>query len=94
MLVAMAVIMLVAMVAITEEAMVVAMAVIMLVAMVAILNLMLLTVINPLELKVGKIEVMVTLLIPLIMKAAVVGEKEVFQMKLMYQMKRTSNPFL
>jgi hypothetical protein len=55
---------------------------------------MLLTVINPLELKVGKIEVMVTLLIPLIMKAAVVGEKEVFQMKLMYQMKRTSNPFL
>ena len=52
------------------------------------------TVINPLVLKVGKIEVLVTLLITLIMKAAAVGEKEVFQMKLMYQMKRTSNPFL
>ena len=61
---------------------------------VEILNLTLLIQINLLEQKVGKIEVMETLLKILNMKVAEVGEKEGLQMRIIYQMMRINNPFL
>jgi hypothetical protein len=60
----------------------------------AILNLILLIPINPLVQKVGKIEVMGTLLRILNMKVAGVGEKGEFQMEVMLLMMKISNPFL
>ena len=61
---------------------------------VLILNLTLLIQINPQEQKVGKIEVMETLRKILNMKVAELGEKEEFQMKVIHQIKRISNPIL
>ena len=61
---------------------------------VAILNLILLTPINLLEQKVGKIEVMGILLKMLNMKVVEVGEKEEFLMVTIHQTNRISNPFL
>ena len=60
----------------------------------AIQNLIILIPINPLEQKVGKIEVMGILLRILNMKAAEVGEKGESQMEVMLQMMKISNPFL
>ena len=58
---------------------------------VLILNLILLIIINPLEQKVGKIEVMETLLKMLNMKVVEVGEKEEFQIRVIYQMRKINN---
>ena len=60
----------------------------------AILNLIPLIPINLLVQKVGKIEVMGTLLRILNMKVAGVGEKGEFQMEVMLLMMKISNPFL
>ena len=59
-----------------------------------ILNLTLLIQTNLQEHKVGKIEVMETLLKTLNMRVVEAEEKEEFQMKLIYRMMRISNPFL
>ena len=64
------------------------------VATVAILNLIVLIPINPQVQKVGKIEVMGTLLRILNMKVAEVEEKGESQMEVMLQMMKISNPFL
>jgi hypothetical protein len=64
------------------------------VVMAAILNLIILTITNLPERKVGKIEVMETLLITLNMKVVGAGEKGEFPMRQMYQTKKISNPFL
>ena len=61
---------------------------------VAILHLIILTPINLPEQKVGKTEVMVTLLKTLNMKVGGAGEKGEFLMIVMYLMKKISNPFL
>ena len=50
--------------------------------------------INLPELTVGKIEDMITLLKIQNMKAVEVGEKEVFRMEEIYQMRKINNPFL
>ena len=50
--------------------------------------------INLLGQKVGKIEVMEILLKTQNMKVVEVGEKEEYQMRVMYQMRRINNPFL
>ena len=63
-------------------------------AAVTILNLIVLTQINPQVQKVGKIEVMGTLLRILNMKVAEVGERGESQMEVMLQMMKISNPFL
>jgi hypothetical protein len=59
-----------------------------------ILNLIILTLINLLEQKVGKIEVMEILLKTLNMKMVGAGEKGGFPMRVMLQMRQISNPFL
>jgi hypothetical protein len=59
-----------------------------------ILTLILLTPINLLEQKVGKIEVMETLLKTLNMKVVGAGEKGEFPMRAMLQVKKISIPFL
>ena len=61
---------------------------------VEILNLTLLIQINLLEQKVGKIEVMETLLKTQNMKVAELEGKGVFQMRVIPQMRKLSNPFL
>ena len=61
---------------------------------VAILNLIALTLINLLERKVGKIEVMENLLKTQNMKVAGVGEKEECPMIVIPQMRQIRNPFL
>ena len=61
---------------------------------VAILNLIALTLINLLEQKVGKIEVMEILLKTLNMKVVGAEEKGEFPMRAMLQTRQISNPFL
>ena len=61
---------------------------------VATLNLILLTPINLLVQKVGKIEVMETLLKTLNMKVVEVEEEGEFPMKVIHQTRKISNPFL
>ena len=61
---------------------------------VEILNLIILIRINLPEQKVGKIEVMETLLKTLNMKVVEVEEKEEFQIRVMYQVRIINNPFL
>ncbi len=83
----------------TVAIMVVATVAIMVVATVAVvtvgsLKLILLTPTNHLVQTVGRIEVMETLLKILNMKAEEAGEKEVFLMMVMPQIKKISNPFL
>ena len=60
----------------------------------AILNLIPHIIINPLEQRVGKIEVMVILLKTLNMKLAELEEKGGFPVRLIPQMRKISNPFL
>ena len=68
---------------------------IIVVVMVAgILKLIIPTQINPQEQKVGKIEVMETLLKTQNTKAVELEEKEEFQMRVMYQKMRVNIPFL
>ena len=57
-------------------------------------NLMLLTVINPLVQKVGKIGAMVALLKTLNLKVEGVGEKEEFPARVILQTMKIRNPFL
>ena len=61
---------------------------------VVILNLIILTPINPQVLKVGKTEVLETLLKTLNMKVAEAEEKGEFLMRIMPQMRIINNPFL
>ena len=61
---------------------------------VVIMDLITLTLINPLGQKVGKIEVMEILLITLNMKMVGAEEKEEYQMRAMPQTRQISNPFL
>ena len=70
------------------------MAVAKVVVMAVILNLIVLTLINLLEQKVGKIEVMEILLKTLNMKMVGAGEKGECPMRIMLQMRQISNPFL
>jgi len=58
-----------------------------------ITNLIVLTLTNLLEQKVGKIEVMETLLKTLNMKAVGVGEKGEYLMKAALQTRQINNPF-
>ena len=84
------------MAAVTEEAMaeVITMAAVTEEAMAEVIpNLRLPILIDLLVQKVGKIEVMVTLLKTLNTKVVEVGEKEVFLMKVKSQMSKISNPF-
>ena len=69
-------------------------AVIMAAVTAVIPNLIVLTIINLLVQKVGKIEVMEILLKTLNMKVVEVEEKEAFQLKVTYQTKTISSPFL
>ena len=69
-------------------------AVILVVTAVGILNLIALTLINLLERKVGKIEVMENLPKTQNMKVVGVGEKEECPMIVMLQMRQIRNPFL
>ena len=78
----------------TVVIMVAATVVIMVAATVAILKLTLLIRINLQAQKVGKIEVMETLLKTLNLKVVEAEEKEESQMRVMFQMKRINNPFL
>jgi hypothetical protein len=64
------------------------------VATAVIPNLIALTIINLLEQKVGKIEVMEILLKILNMKVVGVGEKGECPMRVMLQMRQIRNPFL
>ena len=59
-----------------------------------IMDLIALTLINPLEQKVGKTEVMEILLITLNTKMVEVEEKEECPMRVMLQTRQISNPFL
>ena len=61
---------------------------------VGIRNLIILIPINPLEQKVGKIEVLETLLKTLNMKVVEAGEKEEFQIRVIHHMRTINNPFL
>ena len=83
----------VAILVVTVAILVVTVAILVVMAAV-ILNLTVLTPINPQVQKAGKIEVMGTLLRILNMKVAEVGEKGEFQMEVMLQMMKISNPFL
>ena len=87
----------VAMVVATAAAIIVvatAAAVIVVAMAVATMDLVALTLINPLEQKVGKTEVMEIQLKTLNMKMAEAGEKGECQMRAMLQTRKISNPFL
>ena len=91
----MAVIIMVAMAVIIMVAMAGVMAIIMAWAMVVILMAgVIMNLKNLPEQRDGKIEVMGTLLKTLNMKVVEAGEEEEFQMRVTYQMRRISNPFL